>query len=179
MAWRPHRYLIRGELDNTQPERVTGWMDYVGLSQRVTFDLEGNFHRDIRGAAIQFLGYATPETDVLKATDHMKSFSLHQTGRVGDITAGLPPRDYGAGPYIEWYGKENGRVVLELDRHMITVVGTPIPYIESDPIADEQQTRDVNDQLRDIAESLRQEEQKRREGPDGPTGSNTDAPPQP
>ena len=78
----------------------------------------------------------------------MRSFSLHQTGRVGDITAGLPPRDYVAYPYIEWYGEENGRVVLELDRNMITVVGTPIPHIESDPVSDEQRTRNMQDHLR-------------------------------
>jgi hypothetical protein len=26
MAWRPMKYLIEGELDNTRPGRVTEWM---------------------------------------------------------------------------------------------------------------------------------------------------------
>ena len=43
----------------------------------------------------------------------MDGFGLHQTGKVGDITAGLPPQDYVDYPYIEWYGDDNGRVVIE------------------------------------------------------------------
>jgi hypothetical protein len=50
MAWRPNEYVIEGELDNTQPGRVTGWILFAGLKDKVTFDLQGDFHRDIRGA---------------------------------------------------------------------------------------------------------------------------------
>ena len=50
MAWRPMRFLIEGVLDNTVRGKVTGWMRFVGLQGKVTFDLDGNFHRDIRGA---------------------------------------------------------------------------------------------------------------------------------
>ena len=58
MAWRPTQYLIEGELDNTALGNVTGWMTFAGLNEKVTFDLEGNFHRDIRGAKIHFTGDA-------------------------------------------------------------------------------------------------------------------------
>src|SRR5207244_2413334 len=54
MAWRPTQYLLEGELDNTVPGKVTGWMRFVGLKRQVTFDLKGDFHRDIRGAKIRF-----------------------------------------------------------------------------------------------------------------------------
>jgi hypothetical protein len=30
MAWRPSEYLIDGELDNTTPGKVTGWMRFAG-----------------------------------------------------------------------------------------------------------------------------------------------------
>jgi len=50
MAWRPHEFLIEGELDNSNPGKVTGWMKFVGLDGTVHFDLQGNFRRDIRGA---------------------------------------------------------------------------------------------------------------------------------
>ena len=56
MAWRPTRYLIEGELDNTVPGKVTGWMEFAGMDGKVTFDLTGDFHRDIRGAKIHFVG---------------------------------------------------------------------------------------------------------------------------
>ena len=93
MAWRPHRYLIGGELDNTQPRKVTGWMYFHGLPKRVTLDLEGDFHRDIRGASIQSRGYAKQKTNARDAAAYMESFSHHQTGNVGNMTTGLPPFD--------------------------------------------------------------------------------------
>jgi len=39
MAWRPNEYVIEGELDNTQLGRVTGWIQFAGLKDKVTFDL--------------------------------------------------------------------------------------------------------------------------------------------
>ncbi|MCX5638848.1 MAG: hypothetical protein NTX52_14315, partial [Planctomycetota bacterium] len=110
MAWRPTQYLIEGELDNTHAGKVTGWMRFAGLKEKVTFDLQGNFHRDIRGAKIHFKGGASG--DEPGAEGYMEGFSSHQTGEVGDITAGLPPADYVSYPYIEWYGDQNGRIVL-------------------------------------------------------------------
>jgi len=43
MAWRVSAYLIEGELDNTQPGKVTGWMRFAGMKEQVTFDLKGDF----------------------------------------------------------------------------------------------------------------------------------------
>jgi hypothetical protein len=34
MAWRPTEYLIEGELDNTTPGKVTGWMRFAGMKDR-------------------------------------------------------------------------------------------------------------------------------------------------
>ena len=137
MAWRPHQFLQEGELDNTTPGKVTGWMRFAGMKDKVTFDLEGDFHRDIRGARIHLRGNGSQ--DAPEAAGYMKGFAEHQTGNVGDITAGLPPQDYVAYPYIEWYSEENGRVVLELDCEQVQVIGRPIPAIESDPISRVQQ----------------------------------------
>ena len=95
MAWRPTEHLIEGELDNTQPGRVTGWMRFAGMKERVAFDLEGDFHRDIRGAKIHLTGDG--QMDDPEAHSYMASFSPQQTGKAGDITAGLPPADYVAG----------------------------------------------------------------------------------
>ena len=97
MAWRPTQYLLEGELDNTTPGKVTGWMRFAGLKKKVTFDLEGNFHRDIRGARIHFHGPASERNG--DAGSYMDGFALHQSGQAGDITAGRPPRDYLASPY--------------------------------------------------------------------------------
>ena len=152
MAWRPTKYLVEGELDNTISGKVTGWMRFAGLERNVVFDLEGNFHRDIRGAKIHLLSERWKHDE--KAQHYMQGFSLHQTGKVGDITAGLTPRDYVDYPYIEWYGDENGRVVLELEPEQIKVVSTPIPACESDPLSRTEQILNMAVFLKGIARNL-------------------------
>jgi hypothetical protein len=153
MAWRPSRYLIEGELDNTTPGKVTGWMRFGGMKGKVTFDLKGNFHRDIRGAKIRLKGDGCG-TDP-EATKYMDGFHEHQTGDVGDMTAGLPPADYVSGYcYLEWYGDENGRVVIELDPDQVEVIGQPIPACESDPISREQQAQNMANFLADVSRDL-------------------------
>ena len=137
MAWRPNEYLIEGELDNTRLGKVTGWMQFAGKEQKILFDLKGDFHRDIRGVKIHFKGDGQP--DEAEAEKYMEGFSPMQTGDVGDMTAGLPPHDYGKLPYLEWYGDENGRVVLEPDAEQVQVIGKPIPACESDPVSRENQ----------------------------------------
>ena len=154
MAWRPTRYLIEGELDNTYPGKVTGWMRFAGLNEKVTFDLEGNFHRDIRGAKIYFIGEASETNTPENAAGYMEGFAKLQTGDAGDITAGLEPVDYVSYPYIEWYSEQNGRVVIELSKDQIEVIGTPVPAIESDPISREGQNRNMAEFLGGLAAEL-------------------------
>lgn len=140
MAWRPTAHLIEGELDNTNPGKVIGWMSFAGMDEKVIFDLQGNFHRDIRGAKIHLTGDG--QVSDQEASQYMASFSPQQTGETGDITAGLPPADYVSGYcYVEWYSNENGRVVIELSQDQVRVIGRPIPACESDPISREEQAR--------------------------------------
>ena len=143
MAWRPTEYLVEGELDNTHPNKVTGWMRFAGVKEKVTFDLRGNFHRDIRGAKINFTGDAYEDQADVDPGDYFDGFAQHQTGEAGDITAGLAPQDYVNYPYVEWYGEANGRVVIELSPAQVEVVGRPIPACKSDPISRQQQNRNM------------------------------------
>ena len=155
MAWRPTEYLVQGELDNTTLGKVTGWMEFAGIKGKVTFDLKGNFHRDIRGAKIRFKGDAYEDRADVDPGDYFDGFAEHQTGKVGDMTAGLPPADYVAGYcYLEWYGDANGRVVIELETVHVEVIGTPIPVIESDPISREEQNRNMAGFLGGLAQEL-------------------------
>ena len=139
MAWRPTQHLIEGELDNTTPGKVTGWMRFAGVHEKVIFDLQGSFHRDIRGAKIHLIGEG--QGDDPNAATYMSGFSTLQAGETGDITAGLPPQDYSKTPYVEWYSEENGRVVIELSPDQVRLIGRPIPACESDPISREEQAR--------------------------------------
>jgi len=120
MAFRPAHYLIEGELDNTTAGRVSGWMQFLGMPRRVTLNLTGDFHADVHGARIHLYGMLDQNEDEKKAVAFMRPLKDHQTGRAGDITAGLPPYPYGLHPYVEWYSIQNGRVVLELEPGQIT-----------------------------------------------------------
>ena len=154
MAWRVSAYLVEGELDNTHPGKVTGWMTFAGIREKVTFDLKGDFHRDIRGAKIRFRGDAYETGVPADAEQYMEGFAAHQEGHVGDITAGLPPADYVAYPYFEWYGEENGRALVELEPAQVEVIGTPIPACESEPISRKQQQRNMAEFLADVAAEM-------------------------
>lgn len=151
MAWRPTEYLIEGELDNTNPGKVTGWMKFAGKKEKVTFDLEGNFHRDIRGAKVRLIGGASETEQGVEG--YMQGFAPHQTGQAGDMTAGLPPHDYVNYPYFEWYGSENGRVVLELEHDQIELLIRPIPACESDPLSREEQNHNMAEFLAGLAQA--------------------------
>jgi len=144
--------LIEGELDNTQPGTVTGWIRFAGVKDLVVLKLQGNFHRDIQGAKIRFKGEASPDSPDHAA--YMDGFSACQSGKVGDITAGLPPFDYGDYPYIEWYSEENGRVVLELDRDQVEVIGQPVPLEEAVPVSRQQQSKNLAEFMHEVARRL-------------------------
>ena len=152
MAWRPSKYLLEGELDNTIPGKVTGWMRFAGMKNKVTFDLKGDFHRDIRRAKIRFTGDG--EGGDAEAAGYMKDFAQHQRGNAGDITAGLPPQDYVDYPYIEWYGDENGRTVIELAPEQTRVIGTLLPWMKQEPVSRAQQSQNMASFLGDIAHAV-------------------------
>ena len=126
MAWRPHRPLIEGLLDCSENDRVTGWLDFRDFG-RVTLDLTGNSHRDLRGCLLRLTGDGRA-----REPGYFRLFARKQTGKVGDITAGLPPRDYVSYPYVEWFSAENGRIVVELSPDQVERIGDPVPWMESD-----------------------------------------------
>ena len=105
MAWRPTDYLIEGILDNSVQGKVTGWMKFAGLNETVNFELEGNFHRDIRGAKVRLRGDGE-SANLNEAGKYMEDFSTVQKGKAGDITAGREPCDYGS-PGDGYYAELN------------------------------------------------------------------------
>ena len=108
-------------------------MRFAGKKETVTFDLDGDFHRDIRGTKIRFVGDGDEEDS--EAAGYMASFAEHQTGKAGDITARVLPTGYMRHPCIEWYSDENGRVVIELDQNQVEVIGQLLPWNQWEPIS--------------------------------------------
>src|SRR5436309_793660 len=95
MAWRPYQNLIDGELDNRIAGKVTGWMRFYRRGKkpfRVTFDLAGDFHEDIRGKVIRLSNPSPSDKNAELGRDgtYMEGFATQQIGDAGDITAGIP-----------------------------------------------------------------------------------------
>ena len=153
MAWRLTELLIEGILDNTAPGKVTGWMQFAGQNGKVTLDLQGDFHRDIRGAKLRLRGDGE-SANIAEAKKYLEEFSIRQTGKVGDMTAGKEPVDYVSYPYIEFYSDDNGRVVIELDSDQVEILSPPIPACESDPIDRNDQAENMAGFLGDLASGL-------------------------
>ena len=154
MAWRPTRFLIEGILDNTRQNKVTGWMKFTGMKEKVSFDLDGDFHRDIRGARIHIRADAVNYSR--EAQEYMKGFCPCQIGKTGDMTAGLPPADFVSGQvYLEWYSKKNGRVVIELEQNQVELLTMPISVRESEPISRERQNQNMAEFLGEIADAMK------------------------
>ena len=160
MAWRPNEYVIEGLLDNSELGKIKGHITFAGIG-KVTFNLRGNFHRDIRGAAIKFIGSDSNVT-AEEAKRYLQNFARIQTGNAGDITAGREPADYCSYPYIEWFGKKNGRVVIELDSEQVEVIGTPIPAIESDPIDRKEQGKLMVNFFNELVVGIKKTQQQKK-----------------
>jgi len=131
MTWRPSAFLLEGELDNRIAGRITGWMLFAGLPERVALDLEGDFEPDVRGRRIAFKNvYPGRQAE---AAEYMKGFHLRQTGKAGHITLGGPPQSWTDFPYVEWCSAENDRVILYLEPHQVRVVDEPVQLAAADP----------------------------------------------
>jgi len=152
MAWRPNDQFIEGVLDNTVPNKVTGWMKFAGMKENVVFDLEGNFHRDIRGAKVRLRGDGE-QANAKEAEKYLECFSAVQKGNAGDMTAGREPQDYVNYGYFEWYSDANGRVVIELEPERVEILTPPIPACESDPLDRKQQAENMASFLCGVASS--------------------------
>jgi len=153
MAWRPNEQFIEGVLDNTVPGKVTGWMKFTGMQDKVVLDLEGDFHRDIRGAKVRLRGEGEAANQE-EASRYLESFSSIQKGKVGDMTAGREPIDYVNYPYWEWYSEANGRVVIELEPDQVEILTPPIPACKSDPNNRKQQAENMAGYLCEMAAGL-------------------------
>jgi hypothetical protein len=93
MAWRPNDNLIDGEIDNRISGKVTGWLRFYRNRKpplRVTLDLEGDFHEDIRGMMIRLTNPILSDPNSDREGSYMDGFAAAQHGTVGDITAGIP-----------------------------------------------------------------------------------------
>ncbi len=80
MAWRSEEQLVRGEIDNRPPGRVTGRIWLAGRDEAVELELDGNPWRDLAGHLLKF---TNPEVKPAEGA----RLAADQQGVVGDMTA--------------------------------------------------------------------------------------------
>jgi hypothetical protein len=155
MAWRIETSVLRGEIDNRARGRVTGRIWLAGRAEPIELDLSGNAWRDLAGRRLEFVN---PEPTPPPAD--LAGFAARQTGAVGDITASrkvkVPevsmdelmrlhearkpfPWHWGNSLYLEWFGEQNGRVVIESATFQLTV--SPAIAWDMTPAEEEEQRR--------------------------------------
>lgn len=129
MAFRIHRAIVRGEITNEVPGIVTGRLWLTGRPQPLVLQLKGNCQRDLAGCSLSFHN-PNPQAQ------NLDGLCTDQEGTVGVMTASkkerLPtvseeelvqllqkhepiPSRFANCLYLEWFSKENGRVVVETD----------------------------------------------------------------
>lgn len=139
MAWRIHDAVVRGEIDNREPGRVTGRIWLQDRVDPLELELEGNPWRDLAGMRLGFENPAPQAGDC-------EGLVVRQVGKTGDITASrkvkVPdcstealmehirkrtafPWHWGNALYLEWYSEANGRVVIESSSYALTLLEGP------------------------------------------------------
>jgi len=120
MAWRFLAYslVIDGVLDNRTRGKIKGWIQFKGIKDPVIMDLDGNFQDEAKGKVLVMKDFPTdagwPEGNVCAKTPEkeMERFARTQKGWAGKLNS----------YYIQWYGDVNGRCVIELRPHQITIL---------------------------------------------------------
>ena len=155
MAWRVDEAVIRAEIDNRTRGCVTGHIWFAGRAAPVELALTGNCWRDLAGRRLEF-------TNPRPQPGDLAGLATVQRGGVGDITASrkvkVPdisreqigayyaekkpwPWHWGNSLYLEWFGDDNGRIVIESADFALKVVGEPAWEMTA---AEEEQQRRIN-----------------------------------
>ena len=79
MAWRLNKSVVKGEIDNRKPGKVTGRVWLAGRQDPIVLDLEGNPLKDLAGARVSFSNASPAPGDEV-------GLNPLQKGVVGDIT---------------------------------------------------------------------------------------------
>ena len=128
MAFRVHKSLVKGEVDNRQEGLVRGKLWFLGQARPIVLRLEGNARQDIAGTRIRFEN-PRPEPD-----PGSSKLRTSQAGKLGELTASRKVKVLGCSLdqareqresgedvptklanslYFEWFSEANGRVVIE------------------------------------------------------------------
>jgi hypothetical protein len=177
MAFRIHDSVVRGEVDNREKGIVRGKIWVEGRVAPVVLQLKGNACPDLAGCVLKFFNphkrITYPELEALQPV---------QNGTIGDLTASRkirefdipleealsmlqrkekPPEHMANSLYLEWFSKENGRVVIESVDFQLTI--SP-PEWQMTPEENEQRARDAAESMNHFIQKLTDAIEKHQRG---------------
>jgi hypothetical protein len=137
MAFRIHKSVVRGRIDNRVKGTVTGEIWIEGRAEPIVLELKGNAWPDLAGCLLMFTNLRKPTRDA-----QASALAALQRGTIGDLTASRklrvfdvpleealamckrkekPPEHMANSLYLEWFSEFNGRVVIESTDYELTI----------------------------------------------------------
>lgn len=125
MTLRLDGLVIRGEIDNTRPYSVCGWLKLRGHRTPLTLNLTGDCGPSLKGLRVRFEHPVPPDDrdDAADAADaaELAGLAWQQIGPTG-VMALQPTAAGGSGRLsLEWFS-QNGRVTLDLTDPVLEAV---------------------------------------------------------
>ena len=111
MSWRLGDNLVEGILDNTREGHVTGTLEFIGLDEPVTLDLQGDLEGELRGRRIRIKNVVPTERNAMldRPGTYMEVFDPAQTGWAFEGYV------FDSGRlHLSYNSVSNGRVVIDL-----------------------------------------------------------------
>lgn len=126
MTLRLDGLVVRGEIDNTRPYSVCGWLKLRGYRTPLTLNLTGDCGPSLKGLRVRFEHPVPPDDREEQAVPELAELAWQQIGPTGAMTVEPSGADTPGRLTLEWFS-QNGRVILEL----------PNPVLEAVPDEDE------------------------------------------
>ncbi len=133
-------FVLQGEIINTEPYSVHGYLELRGCDRPLVFQLTGDCAEDLRGKHVRFAATRWTTRDAFEPGDHVEGPLLwQQIGPTGEVSVSrrskvVPDSEGGESPkpclYLEWFG-QNGRVVVEVVDPLVEFVDLDLE--EDDP----------------------------------------------
>lgn len=132
MTLRLDGLVIRGEIDNTHPYSVCGWLKLRGHSAPLTLNLTGDCGPTLKGMRVRFEDAVPLDDQENIGSADLSRLAWQQVGPTGrmqlDAVEGAVPR-----LSLEWFS-QNGRVTLELPNPIVEPVDREIDDEDDDEL---------------------------------------------
>ena len=118
---------VRGEIDNTRPYNVCGWVKLRGQEHPITLNLTGDAGEGLKGKRVRFEALADRGVETFTPPELSDALAWQQVGPTGPMTLAPARRPLSSGAPVgealrlEW-DSQNGRVLLDLPAAAVTVL---------------------------------------------------------